>query len=385
MGAVLVLNSGSSSIKFALFDQGLQQVLSGSATEIGGPSVLTLTSATAEQIEDRTALPTHAAALDAILQQLAKRGIDIATLSGAGHRVVHGGAHLQSSCIVTDVVADQIRRCEALAPLHNPHNLAAILALKTLAPDLPQVACFDTAFHSSNPAVAVRYALPDTPEMRPLRRYGFHGISYQGLVASLRDAPGSRLPPRLLALHLGNGASLCAIKDGRSVATTMGYSPLEGLTMGTRCGTLDANLALHLAATHGIAETTALLNKRSGLLGLGGHSDMRALHADGSAAARFAVQHFCYWAVRHSGSMIAAMGGLDGIAFTGGVGENDAQVRQAILDGLSWLGVAADLQRNAQNASRIDLPDSGISVWIVEAGEEKTIAADALRLLETAK
>lgn len=381
MGALLVLNSGSSSIKFAAFDEKLQQILSGSATEIGGASLLQLSIGERAGAKEYLDLPDHAAALTAILGNLETAGIDLRSLKGAGHRVVHGGSSLQSACLVDDTVIGEIERCNELAPLHNPHNLAAIRALGTAAPELPQVVCFDTAFHATNPDLAVRYALPDRPELKDFRRYGFHGISYQGLVSALQEQSPESFPVRLLALHLGNGASLCAIKSGQSVATTMGYSPLEGLTMGTRSGSIDGNLVLRLAGQYGVDEASELLNRNSGLLGLAGMSDMRALHSAGTEAAEFAINHFCYWAVRHVGSMIAAMGGLDGIAFTGGIGENDAQVRQKILSGLDWLGVQCDPDANKRNAQRIEAPRSALPVWIVEAAEEKTIAADALKLL----
>ncbi|QDG76107.1 acetate/propionate family kinase [Labrenzia sp. PHM005] len=382
MGGILVLNSGSSSVKFAVFDGHLEQILSGSATEIGGASVLKITSKGKSSEETSASLPNHSAALSAILEVVHKTGIDVTDLAGVGHRVVHGGASLQASIGVDAAVIKEIQRCSDLAPLHNPHNLAAIEALSDLAPDLLQVACFDTAFHATNPEVAQRYALPDSPEMKNFRRYGFHGISYQGLVNTLADRAPDGVPDRLLALHLGNGASLCAIKSGQSVATTMGYSPLEGLTMGTRCGGIDGNLVLRLAEQFGVDETSQILNRKSGLLGLGGISDMRALHASGTDAAQFAIDHFCYWAVRHAGSMIAAMGGLDGIAFAGGIGENDALVRHKILSGLTWLDTGFDTKANENNAFRIDAVGSSIPIWIVEAEEEKTIAAETQRLLK---
>ena len=381
MGGILVLNSGSSSIKFALFDESLDETLSGSATEIGGVSRLKVSSKTLKSEETTAVLQDHNAALSAILDVIRSAGVDIAELTGAGHRVVHGGPVLQSAIHVDGQVIAEIERCNDLAPLHNPHNLAAILALKDLAPDLVQVACFDTAFHASNPDVARRYALPDRPELETLRRYGFHGISYQGLVRTLAEDAQTDAPNRLLALHLGNGASLCAIKSGQSVATTMGYSPLEGLTMGTRTGSIDGNLVLRLAEENGIEDTKELLNKKSGLLGLGGLSDMRALHAAETDASRFAVEHFCYWAVRHAGSMIAAMGGLDGIAFTGGIGENDAVVRQKIISGLGFLGATCDPQSNQSNRFRIDVSGSAVPIWIVKAEEEKTIAAETKKLI----
>lgn len=358
MGDILVVNAGSSSIKLAVFDGRLAPVLSGSVTEIGGAGgqLRIGVGVTA------CAVPDHAAALRAGLAGLAARGHGLKGLRAAAHRVVHGGPGLIAPCRVTPAVLAQIAACIPLAPLHNPHNLAAMQALAAIAPNLGQYASFDTAFHASNPEVATRYALPAAETARGLRRYGFHGISYAALVAGLPGLSGQPLPHCLLALHLGNGASLCAILDGRSVATTMGYSPLDGLTMGSRAGSIDGNAVLALAEHHGIAGAARILNRESGLLGLGGASDMRALHAAATPEARFAIAHFCYWAVRHAGSMIAAMGGLDAIAFTGGIGEHDAKVRDEILAGLAWVA-------------------SGKPVWVFPADEERQIAAEALAVM----
>src|SRR5690606_34292841 len=248
------------------------------------------------------------------------------------------------------------------------------------APGLPQVAVFDTAFHATNPEVAVRYAIPASEAAKGLRRYGFHGISYASLTERLPGLLGRPLPARLLAFHLGNGASLCAIREGRSVASSMGYSPLDGLTMGTRSGQIDGNAVLRLAEDHGIAGAARILNRESGLLALGGASDMRALQAAGTAEAGFAVAHFCYWAVRHAGSAVAAMGGLDAVAFTGGIGENDRDVRARICEGLGFLGVTVDAEANARNAPRIDA-GGAVAVAIVPAEEEAWIAAVTRRLV----
>ena len=351
---LLVVNAGSSSIKLAVFDADLRAVLAGSVAEIGGAGRLTVGA-----VAQDCAAADHQAALALVFQAMAAQGVGLGDLTAAAHRVVHGGEALVAPARVTEAVIAGIEACVPLAPLHNPGNLTAIRALAALAPDLPQYVSFDTAFHATNPDVAVSYALPATERARGLRRYGFHGISYGGLVQHLQDR--GALPARLLALHLGNGASLCAILEGASVATTMGYSPLDGITMGTRTGGIDGNAVLRLAEEHGIAGAGRILNRESGLLGLGGHSDMRALHAAGTLEAAFAVDHFCYWAVRHAGSMIAAMGGLDAIAFTGGIGENDAVVRGRIVAGLAWAG---------------DVP-----VHIVGAEEERMIAAQALALL----
>ena len=353
---LLVVNAGSSSIKCAVFDLNLTESVAGSITEIGGEGRLKLGA-----LDLRCAAEDHKAALALLLNALADQGFPLAQLTAAAHRVVHGGADLVQSCRITPAVAAAIADCIPLAPLHNPANLTAIHALADLLPHLPQYASFDTAFHATNPPEAVTYALPLAVRQQGLRRYGFHGISYAGIVRKLQETTNNHLPNRLLALHLGNGASLCAILNGASVATTMGYSPLDGLTMGTRAGGIDGNAVLRLAELHGIEGAARILNRDSGLLGLGGHSDMRALMAAGTPEAAFAVQHFIYWAIRHAGSMIAAMGGLDAVAFTGGIGENDVPLRTAILDGLKWAGP--------------------VPFHVIQATEERSIAAEALRLL----
>ena len=366
---ILVVNAGSSSIKVALFGAGDAAVATGAVTEIAGEARLKIGA------EERgCAAPDHDRALALLLDGFAGAGYPLPRFTAAGHRIVHGGRDLTASTVVTDAVAAAIAACIPLAPLHNPHNLAAIRAVGRLAPGLPQVAVFDTAFHATNPEVALRYALPAAEEAKGIRRYGFHGISYASLAARLPELLGA-MPERVLALHLGNGASLCAIRGGRSVATTMGYSPLDGLTMGTRTGGIDGNAVLRLAEDHGIDGAARILNRESGLLALGGASDMRALHAAGTEAARFAIAHFCYWAVRHAGSMVAAMGGLDCVAFTGGIGENDAEVRAAIAAGLGFLGVRLDPAANAANAARIDA-GGPVATVIVPAAEEAFIAAE---------
>ncbi|WP_338153276.1 acetate kinase [Pseudophaeobacter leonis] len=276
----------------------------------------------------------------------------------------------------------KIETCVPLAPLHNPHALSAIDALDRLAPDLAQYASFDTAFHATMPEVASRYALPPEAEALGLRRYGFHGLSYAAMCRRLPEISAQPLPARLLAFHLGNGASICAIKNGESVATTMGYSPLEGLTMGTRVGTLDPNATLRLVEEIGLSETKALLNNKSGLAGLsGGLSDMRALEEAGTAAAQFAIDHFCYWAIRHGHSLLGAMGGCDAIAFTGGIGENARNIRARILEGFAWLGCAVDPDRNAANPACLTRPGSSPMAWIVPAEEERQIAMNTRALL----
>ncbi|WP_040617065.1 acetate/propionate family kinase [Roseibium sp. TrichSKD4] len=377
MRNVLVLNSGSSSVKFALFGENLTKKVSGSAVEIGGSSRLTIGSR-----KQDIALANHENALAAILSALDAGGVKLSDLAAAAHRVVHGGQSLSAPHLVTAELLMEIERCSPFAPLHNPHNLSGIRAVAKLAPNLPQYVSFDTAFHATNPDVATTYAIRPQLTQKGLRRYGFHGISYQSLVHLLPELSGEPLPKRLLAFHLGNGASICAIRDGQSVATTMGYSPLEGLTMGTRCGSIDGNAVLKLVKDLGASETSDLLNRKSGFLALGGMSDMRELKAADTPEARFAVDHFCYWAVRHAGSMIAALGGADAIAFTGGIGENDAGTRERIVSDLSWLGVDFDPDANSANSTRLHTEQSKVQVWIVPAEEEAMIVRNALSLME---
>lgn len=377
MRKILVMNAGSSSVKFAVFAGG-EELASGAATEIGGVSRLKFGDA-AQTID----LPDHRAAVAACLAALEKAGHGVASLAAAAHRVVHGGTGFVAPCRIDATVLAGIEACVPLAPLHNPANLAAIRALAALAPDLPQFASFDTAFHAGQPAVAARYAVPADVEALGIRRYGFHGISYASLVQAM--AAHGPLPRRLLALHLGNGASLCAILDGASVATTMGYSPLEGLTMGTRAGGIDGNAVLRLAEIHGIEGAGRILNKESGLLGLGGASDMRALSQAHTPEADFARRHFAYWAVRHAGSMIAAMGGIDALAFTGGIGENDARMRQEIMAGLGFTGLVPAVGASTAQPEKLHDDKSLVAAWVIPAAEEAWIAAESLAVMDGGK
>jgi acetate kinase len=359
---LLVVNAGSSSLKLAVFDADLREVAQARAERIGtgGPA-------------------DHRSALQA---GLAEMGIAASDLTAAAHRVVHGGATLTAPCRITAEVEAQIEACAALAPLHNPANLMGIRALAALAPELPQYASFDTAFHATNPALATTYALPADERARGLRRYGFHGLSYAAIVRKVKEISDNELPNRLLVFHLGNGASACAILNGQSVASTMGYSPLDGLTMGTRAGGLDPAVVLDLAARHGVDATARLLNRESGLLGLAGAADMRALQAIATPDTTFARDHFAYWAARHAGSLMVAMGGLDAIVFTGGIGEKDAAIRAAILDRLAFAGVRYDTTRNAEAAARLQETHSHVAIWIVPADEERQIALEAMTLRE---
>jgi acetate kinase len=374
MRKILVVNAGSSSVKFAVFE-GLREIASGAVAEVGGDARLKFAGLT-----HAIAAPDHASAVVICLAALTTAGHDPQTFAACAHRVVHGGTAFLAPCRITDAVLAGIKACIPLAPLHNPANLAAITALQTLVPSLPQYASFDTAFHATQPLVAARYAIPAQAEALGIRRYGFHGISYAGLTQAM--AAMGPLPKRLLALHLGNGASLCAILNGQSVAHTMGYSPLEGLTMGTRSGTIDGNAVLRLAEVYGIEGAARILNLESGLLALGGASDMRALSQSSTPEAAFARDHFTYWAVRHAGSMIAAMGGIDALAFTGGIGENDAGIRGGIMAGLGFTGLVADSAANTVGAEKLHDINSLVQAWVIPAREEARIAREAADLMD---
>jgi len=349
---ILVLNAGSSSLKIEVFDDGLGSIVAGRVTSLGTDGLLVLG-------KTETAVKTrdHAQALEIMLAALAQAGHPLSSFTAAAHRVVHGGTILTAPARLLPPVLATIESVIPLAPLHTPNNLAGIYALQKMAPDLPQYCSFGTAFHATNPDVATRYAIPQTHHDAGIRRYGFHGLSYANLVADF----GTDLPQHLLAFHLGNGASLCAIKNGKSIATSMGYSPLSGLTMGTRSGDIDGAAVLRISKSLGEDETDRMLNKNSGLQALAGDNNMKTLLERDDDDARFAVDHFCYWAARHAGSAIVAMGGVDAVAFTGGIGENAAPIRDRIMAQLSCFG---------------DLP-----VHVVAADEEKQIARDALALI----
>ncbi|MFT5743731.1 MAG: acetate kinase [Paracoccaceae bacterium] len=350
---MLVLNTGSSSIKIAVFDAALNLVIQGNIAGVGHAGRMTL----GDDKSDVTSMD-HADALDHLLDGLVARGIPLDQITSAAHRVVHGGRRLTAPCRITDETIAQITAMIPLAPLHNPPALAGIAAVTAQLPDVPQFASFDTAFHATQPEVATAYALPKAQRDAGIQRYGFHGLSYAGMVRQFSDA----VPPRLLALHLGAGVSLCAIKQGKSLATSMGYSPLSGPTMATRTGDIDGMAVLRIAQELGFEAATHLLNNESGLLGLSGTSaDMRTLLADPSDAAQFAVDHFIWSVVHQAGSLIAVMEGVDGIAFTGGIGENSAPIRDRVMARLAWLG---------------DVP-----THIIPADEERQIAIDATSLL----
>jgi acetate kinase len=306
------------------------------------------------------------------------------TLVGVGHRVVHGGLEFMAPTRLDSTVLARLARYEPLAPLHQPHNLAAIRVLFERLPGVPQVACFDTAFHRTVPEVAQLFALPPRFAAAGVRRYGFHGLSYEYVASVLPSLDARAAGGRTVVFHLGNGASMCALSGGRSIATTMGFTAVDGLPMGTRSGSLDPGVLLFMIDELGLGarEIERLLYKESGLLGMSGvSSDMRELLASDEPAARLALDVFMYRARRELGSLVAALGGIDAIVFTAGIGENQPEVRHRICADAQWLGVELDAAANERHGPRISTPDSRVAAWVVPTDEETMIARHVVRLL----
>lgn len=318
---------------------------------------------------------THEAALAWLFEWLLLR--QDGQFVGAGHRVVHGGEHFAEPTLIDPTVYTALERLVPLAPLHQPHNLAAIRALMTLQPSLPQVACFDTAFHRTQDTQAQNFALPRELTASGIKRYGFHGLSYEYIASVLPKHLGAGAEGRVIVAHLGNGASLCAMRDRKSVATTMGFTTLDGLMMGTRCGTIDPGVVFYLMREKNMSpiQVEDMLYQNCGLLGVSGvSSDMRELLASPIPAAGEAVDLSCYRAVREMGSLIAALGGLDVLVFTAGIGERSPEVRARICKRLSWLGIAIDDQANHSNLAVINSAESRVTVLVIPTDEEAMIA-----------
>jgi len=372
-GGVLVLNAGSSSLKFALFEEG-RALLRGQVGGIGGRAWARWGEAEREE----RPFADHGEALAWVLGRLEAEG---RRPWAAGHRVVHGGTRFATPVRVDPEVLEALEALVPLAPLHQPPALAAIRAVEAQRPGLPQVACFDTAFHRSQPEVAQRYALPRVWHERGVRAYGFHGLAYEAVVRALPRLAGS-LPERLVAAHLGAGCSLCAIRAGRSVATTMGFTPLDGVPMATRPGHLDPGVVPHLLRQGlDLEAVEELLQRRSGWLGVSGlAADLRELLASPDPRAREAVELLAYRVVRAVGSLAAALGGVDALVFSGGVGEHAAEVRARILEGCAWLGFAVDPEANARHGPLITAPGSR-PAWVLAADEEAVIADHTERCL----
>ncbi len=386
--AVLVLNAGSSSLKFTAFAVDaagqLEPRLSGLLEELYGAARFRARDAAGATIGERAwdgEAPGHAGALDFLFGWLRDQAAD-AQLVGIGHRVVHGGTAYAAPVLIDERVLATLTELSPLAPLHQPHNLLPIREIAGRRPDLPQVACFDTAFHATAPEVAQAFALPAEITARGVRRYGFHGLSYEYIASVLPDLDPAAAAGRTIVLHLGNGASMCALMAGRSVASTMGFTALDGLPMGTRCGALDPGVVLYLMQEMGLdaAAIEDLLYKRSGLLGVSGvSSDMREVLASDAPAARFAVELFAYRVGRELGSLAAALGGLDAVVFTAGIGENSAEIRAATAGQAAWLGLELDPAANAgRGARRISAPSSRVAAWVIPTDEELMIARHTL-------
>lgn len=391
--AILAVNAGSSTLKFSMYPldgNGVHpSVLTGSiqGLEPGGAPVLdwTFQGQRKSQVLPATDADPFAQAL-ASLGELLARKPSIPDVQAIAHRVVHGGGVFSASVVVTDEVLDKLSKFNSLAPLHQPHNLEGIRAFQKAFPAVPQVACFDTAFHATLPEVDYSFALTQSLAQAGVRRYGFHGLSYQYLMSVLQQRT-SLANGRVLMAHLGNGASLCGALQGQSCATTMGFSALDGLMMGTRSGSLDAGVLLYLMEQgwdHHRLQT--LLYKQSGLLGVSGISaDMRRLRADGSAGAQRAIDLFTHRVVRESGALVACLGGLDVLAFSGGIGEHDTVLRGQVGERLGWLGVAIDPVLNAQATGEavqaIHALDSRVEVWVIPTDEGLVAARDAARLI----
>lgn len=387
---VAVLNAGSSSIKFAVrgTESGLPLLLRGQVEAIGVAPILTLKGADGSVLDTRLFDNEgfdHAAGTRTIIAEVRERlaGNDLVAV---GHRVVHGGTHHLAPVRVDPGVVAQLETLIPLAPLHQPHNLAPIRTLMTEAPDIPQIACFDTAFHATQPMVARSYAIPRVMTAEGVLRYGFHGLSYEFIAGRIAERAPHLAEARVIAAHLGNGASLCAMRGGRSVASTMGFTAVDGLMMGTRCGSIDPGVLIWLMDEKGMDARAIerLIYKESGLLGVSGiTSDMRTLRKAEAAEAKEAIDLFVYRIVREIGSMAAALGGLDALVFTAGIGENDAQLRDKIIEGCRWLGITMDPDANNRGDGCISSARSTVEAWVIPTDEERMIAEHTLSLLNS--
>ncbi|WOD13477.1 acetate/propionate family kinase [Paraburkholderia kirstenboschensis] len=388
---ILVLNAGSSSIKFSAFEEqgdALELVVHG---QVGG---LYTASARFEAVDgdgehharewsDGGELD-HRGGLEQIGAFLNEHR-EGHELVAVGHRVVHGGQRFSGPVRVMPAVADELAKLTPLAPLHQPHNLTPIRILEEMQPDVPQVACFDTAFHRTQPEVAQAFALPASITSRGVRRYGFHGLSYEYIASVLPDVDKKAASGRTVVAHLGNGASMCALVAGKSVGSTMGFTAVDGLPMGTRCGDLDPGVVLYLMEELGMDARAVedLIYRHSGLLGVSGvSSDMRTLLASDDPHARFAIELYIYRIARELGSLVAAMEGIDALVFTAGIGEHAAAIREGVVRHAAWLGAEIDAEANAKGGPLITTASSRIAAWVIPTNEELTIARHTRAVLE---
>jgi acetate kinase len=388
--AIVVLNAGSSSIKFSLFGMGANDLELELRGQIEG--IYTAPHFIARDREDNIRAEKswdegvnlgHAGALDHLVAYV-RQALGADRLVAVGHRVVHGGLEYDRPVRIDADVLHALEKFVPLAPLHQPHNLAPIKLLLERAPALPQVACFDTSFHRTNPEIAQMFALPAELHAQGVRRYGFHGLSYAYIASVLPSVDTSAASGRTVVLHLGNGASMCALQAGKSVASTMGFTAVEGLPMGTRCGSVDPGVILYLMDQRGMNARAIekLIYNQSGLLGVSGiSSDMRALLASEEPRAKLAIDLYVYRIARELGSLAAALGGLDALVFTAGIGEHAAVLRDRVCYDAAWLGVQINSAANAKHGPRISTAASRVSAWVIPTNEELMIARHTRALL----
>jgi len=390
MDTILVINSGSSSLKFQMFGiagpSALKRLVKGQVDGIGTQPRLRVKGADEAILIDRTYAPEAVEDVSAaigVASAWLKETQNLAPIA-VGHRVVHGGPHYDRPVLVNDRVLASLARLSSLAPLHQPHNLAPISTLLARFPKLPQVACFDTAFHRGHDPVVDHYAIPERFYAQGIRRYGFHGLSYEYVAGRLQDVAPDAARGRAIIAHLGSGASLCALLEGRSLDSTLGFTALDGLPMGTRPGQLDPGVVLHLLSEEGmtVAELQNLLYRECGLKGLSGSSnDVRLLETSSDPRAALALDHFVYRVGLHAGMMAAALNGLDAFVFTAGIGENSVKLRSRITERLSWLGAVLDPGANAAHRQQISSQDSRIGLYVIPTDEELMIARHTLDVL----
>ena len=382
-GLILTLNAGSSSVKFAAFAHeaaGLESLATGQIEGLGAKATFlarSVSGATSQYAFDESGgRVDHRVAVAAILRWLGEARFDRDVVA-VGHRIVHGGPDFAEPTRIDAALLARLRQFIPLAPLHQPHNLAGVEAALAAFPATPQVACFDTAFHRTHAFVEDTFGLPRSFYDEGVRRYGFHGLSYEFIARRLRTIAPTIAAGRVIVAHLGNGASMCAMRAGRSVASTMGFTPLDGLPMGTRCGELDPGVVIYLMAEKRMSADAIsdLLYKDSGLKGMSGLShDMRVLEASDSPAARDAIRYFVARIRREIGALASTLDGVDAIVFTAGIGENAWRVREAALTGMEWIGVRLDPQANRDNAQIVSAADSRVAVLVVHTDEERMIA-----------
>ena len=387
--ALLIINAGSSSVKFALFDvETLSELVKGQIDGIGSAAAFRAKSPDLK-IDEQLQWPLedapkdHSAALQLLIEWLGQSMVGV-QVSAVGHRVVHGGSHYMEPVIINEDVLHELESIVALAPLHEPHNIAGIKGARAAFGDITQVACFDTAFHRTQSFINDTYALPRSLYLEGIRRYGFHGLSYEFIAGYLKENFPERFSGKCIVAHLGNGASLCAIENGQAISSTMGFTPLEGLPMGTRSGRIDPGVLLYLMhhKQWDAQQISDLLYKDSGLKGLSGgfSNDMRALEASDSNEAKEAIDYFVQHVQQEIASLAAIMRGVDTLVFTGGIGENSVSIRQRVMQGLEWLGLRVDETQNASGAAVLSEPHSNIYCLRIPTNEEGMIAQHTKKL-----